>query len=891
MPDHSDGGPTRIGVNSVDLVPVAPLPAAAGVLDYYNNAANRTATVTLTTALPFGMLALAALNKSHFFEFVSPGVTENQPAFPAAQVTGGLQLSFSAGGFRIRFPNAPSRSFEGLTVQTRNGHDPSVPSTVDSVLGNEVDLIFNGEFSTIGSAQKVPVSRIDISGYGASLFNDWRDPFAEIAATSEVRFEATVGRTSYEVVQVKSITYPWGFHVVRTITLQRTGGGGVFRRDSGWQPSSDGTYDFTYRRAGVTVDPGIVVHAGVVKALRVVRHIQDTTQIYTRTYPPGDPQNSNPDPSQPWTVSLAVIRFDTDLEIEGVTSGANNTHRVPVRDIVGYVQLQPRGIPLTPGQLDDLIAQHGPAGGAIDCVFAIGASQLQMRTNSFAANRTATGGGNPQVVVAARGSVILPQAGQWSLTYRLASETEPHGLDPNAAIPLIRQNAVGGVAQAYRFADPADLFQPLSPSAEYGIIQSSDTQRLLVRLPKVEPGQTAITSVAPFLLADVYALAGGVALFPREDLCIAMPGNCSLQAPAPAQLRLTIPPQSGVPSDSFIVGAPAERIVTHVNSSLTVHAVYADEKAAKTVVTWKIDSTANPDWSFSMGPVSVLGDLGSFPGLMRVVGTLSTQSGSVPKLVDPRLVFGGAMAPVQDIINILTAVGIPIALSFALTSSTRKIQSGAILKIPPPVPKPGGGVDEGHIDIGGGKLKGELKTGFGNSAGPGDTLFASLENWRLYFELSGDLQVAIIPKLLYAGGAFKFQIEGRANEPTEITIEAGVIVSVGGDLITDVISAEGSVRYSYVLQFKGPQIGFGIDLELKISASVLEGLAEVEVSAEAMALATRVGGDTVHILAQVTLGFEVTLGWVFDESFEVQAEYEKDLSMPLFAAASLLLGP
>ena len=239
-----------------------------------------------------------------------------------------------------------------------------------------------------------------------------------------------------------------------------------------------------------------------------------------------------------------MIRFDTDVEVENVQTGANNVGRVPTRDIVGYVQLQPSGVPLTPGQLDDLTAAQGPAGGAINCVLTIGASPLQMRTGSFAANRTATGGGSPQLAVAARGSVILPQTGQWSFTYRLSSETEPHGLDPNAAIPLIRQNPIGGIGQAYLFADPVDLFQPVTPAGEYGILQSSDTQRLLVRAPKIQPGQTAITSVNPFLLADVYALAGGVALFPREDLCTPLPANCSLQAPAAAQLRLVIPSAS-----------------------------------------------------------------------------------------------------------------------------------------------------------------------------------------------------------------------------------------------------------------------------------------------------------------------------------------------------------
>jgi hypothetical protein len=205
----TDGGPTRIGINSVALMPVAPLPATARVLSYYNDEANPNAAVALTTALPFGMLALATLNKSQIFQLASPRVTGNHPDFPAAQLTGGLQLSFVAGGPRIQVRNSVSHWFNGVTVQTRNGYDPSNPSNIGSVLGAQ-ETTFNSEFYT-GNAQKVPLARIDISGYGASLFNDWRDPNAEIAATSEVRFEATVGRTAYEVVQVKSIAYPWAF--------------------------------------------------------------------------------------------------------------------------------------------------------------------------------------------------------------------------------------------------------------------------------------------------------------------------------------------------------------------------------------------------------------------------------------------------------------------------------------------------------------------------------------------------------------------------------------------------------------------------------------------------------------------------------------------------------
>jgi hypothetical protein len=884
----TDGGPARVAGNSVQLVPVAPLSAVTDLVDYYNavTTGHGARTVTLTTPLPFGMLALAQLSTLRPVSSQPAGLQLNQPSFPTTQATGGLQLEFTAGGPLLSSTPRP-RSFAGLTVQTRNVYDPNSPSTMYSVLGDEVDTIFNAEFASTTATQKVPVSRIDLSGYGASLFNDWRDPSADIAATSEVRFEAAVGRTSYEVIQVKSIVYPWGFHVVRTITMQRTGGGGVFRRDSGWVATSEGTYDFTYHKNGALIDPGIVVHPGIIKALRAIRHIRDTSQIYTRTYPPGDPNNTGADPTQPFTVELAAIRFDTDIHVENVQAGANTTGDVPTLDVIGYVQLQPSGVALTPGQLDDLIAAQGAAGGQLNCVFTVGASPLQIRTGLFTADRTQTTAGTPQLAVAARGSALLPQAGQWSFTYRQAAEPEPHVVDPNAAVPLIQQNPVGATTQPYLFADPADLFQPATPAAEYGLLQSSDTQRLLIRAPQIQPGQSAISSVAAFLLADVYALAGGATLFPREDLCIPLPGGCSVAIPAASQLRLAIPPQPGLAANTFTVTTPTERIVTAANSGLTVHVIYADETAAKTTVTWTIDSTTAPDWSFTMGPVSVLGDLGAFTGLMRVVGTISSAAGSAPQLQTPRLLFGGALSAVQDIMNILTAIGIPIALSFALTSSTRKIQSGAILKLPPMKPKPEGGVEEGEIDIGCGKLKGEIKTGFGNAAGDGDTLFTSMENWRLYFELSGDLQVSIIPKLLYVGGMFKLQIEGQANQPTEITLMAGVILSIGGDLITDVLSAEGSVSYCYALQFKGSEIGFGIDIELKISAAVLAGLAEVEISAEAMALATRVDSDTVHVGAQLSLGFEVTLGWVFNESFQVQADYEKDLSMPLFIAAAL----
>src|SRR6476660_6200004 len=59
-------------------------------------------------------------------------------------------------------------------------------------------------------------------------------------------FDVLVGRTAHEVIQVRSILYPFAVHVVRTITLMRSSNGYVFRSDSGWKAESDGFYDFSY---------------------------------------------------------------------------------------------------------------------------------------------------------------------------------------------------------------------------------------------------------------------------------------------------------------------------------------------------------------------------------------------------------------------------------------------------------------------------------------------------------------------------------------------------------------------------------------------------------------------------------------------------------------------
>ena len=54
------------------------------------------------------------------------------------------------------------------------------------MLSSDVGTIFEGEFGGNGGA--VPINRVDLSGYGASLFTEWTDNSAKGPAIIKVQF-------------------------------------------------------------------------------------------------------------------------------------------------------------------------------------------------------------------------------------------------------------------------------------------------------------------------------------------------------------------------------------------------------------------------------------------------------------------------------------------------------------------------------------------------------------------------------------------------------------------------------------------------------------------------------------------------------------------------------
>ncbi len=243
-----DGGPTRILNASSEQVALAPIPLTDFLVNSFANT-NDFAAVALFT-LPFGLRALALLKKRfQLGQVIQTGTNLSlDPKQFDENITSARQLELDAGESPVV---GESNMFVGCTAQDNNVLELDGAQKGNSTLGRSVSIIFNREFMPRGPGdifrqRGVPLTQISLSGYGATTFSHWVNPKATIAATSQTKFDVMLGRCAHEIIQVKSIMYPWGIRVVRTITLTRTNTNYVYRYDSGWQPESDGKFDFSY---------------------------------------------------------------------------------------------------------------------------------------------------------------------------------------------------------------------------------------------------------------------------------------------------------------------------------------------------------------------------------------------------------------------------------------------------------------------------------------------------------------------------------------------------------------------------------------------------------------------------------------------------------------------
>ena len=239
----NDGTPTTFLVSTGNPVPLIPVEA----LVTYQKAAGTAATHAGFT-LPFGITASMVDGPNRA---TSPGPGSGPPSylipavtFPEAGMRGATVLSLRGGG-----PDPLGMVLPGsATVGTFSQTNPASDSYGALVMGaTPVTLapadFWNQEFGAGGKPGGIPVARIDLSGYGTSMFSDWRDPHTNAVGVVRANFSVLQGRTAHELVQFQTWIVPWSIRMQRTVVFDRSDGGEVVRHDTGWKAVDVGKFE------------------------------------------------------------------------------------------------------------------------------------------------------------------------------------------------------------------------------------------------------------------------------------------------------------------------------------------------------------------------------------------------------------------------------------------------------------------------------------------------------------------------------------------------------------------------------------------------------------------------------------------------------------------------
>ncbi len=824
------GGETQLASRSVRLVPVAPVPALQQMVGDFNAAENPVGAVASLT-FPFGMRAVAYLNPAAEFGVLTEGasVDLHQPQFSTVSVTGGYQVRAAAFS-TIAELQGPSVGFPGAMVQLSNGLHNGVPTGLSPI--EPLTTLFNDEFAPGGFAQQVPVGSFEISGYGETAFTNWTAD-DDAVSISQVRFDVVTGRAMVEIVQARSIAVPFAPRFIRTIKMIRDNSGRVYRTDSGWQPVTDGTYAWPR--------PDVRTHPGVVLGVTHITNIRDTGQRWT---------------SSKGTL-LGAVRYDCMVQMDGVTAGAA-ADGVPSHDQLGFVQLSTTtGNMMGPDEFAELLAAFGPLGGPVDCVLNLGGTGQGMRVSwvGVGATQGATG---PEFAMAAWGSPVLPQGGQWSVVVQPASSPSPQPVDPSLGVPVIRAGYAGSPADPaspFRLADPQDLATPATPAADYALMHSSGTQRVTFPRPKVEltgARATAWSSTQPPVLAGPYDLATAVGLFPDAAHTIPFPdADYGLEPRPGGGLALNLA------HNDFPV--PAGDHVLHDNGHVQLFARYQDENAAPSTVHLEIDSTQPVPWVFRLEGVEMGVSTSGLGEIMRLLGSIRSSAVQPTVLTSATTHFGGVLAPAADLISFLGSNPAPKDLPFA-----QRNQPSLEVALKIPLIGEGDKLDLGIMSIDDADLTVGWKIDLANAA----------TSAKLELEAGATFNTPFPP--LIANGQFKLEIE-LSDAGTNLLLTVGL--GTGGDFSIGPYDAEAHFFTNFYLLVEDNTIGLGTGVELKGKVDL--DVAEVEVDIEARGLVvqtTCAGGTTIWLIAQVSCGIDVTIAWVIDIDFEYQAQWQDNLN-------------
>ena len=913
----NDGGPTRLFNDSVELVPIAPIPVTEFLVQDFQDRQPNGFTGALFT-LPFGLRAFAEFSRRHQMDPTLPGaqVGFNRPEYEAGALRGGIQVRVDAPKNPPGSPLHPeSAIFKGGTLQLDNVLNPAGVPTGTGTLGSSVATIFNNEFFYDGNTgyneRGVPLTRIDFCGYGASIFSHWLNPDAAIAATSQARFDVFVGRTGHEVIQVRSLLYPWGIRVVRTITIFRVSSANVFRFDTGWQAESDGVYDFRYVAKGAPPQPNpFEFHPGIVRGVFRVRNIRETTAVpsFQTTWQKQDGEtyvdhngflktvdNLTPPNERNTPVDLKPVYFDADVAIDGVTNGGQGG-RVPSRQMLAFVQLAPRGEPISRELFAQLLStQFGALGGDVDCVINIANSGQAMRLSRVDVNASQNAGGTPIFVSAARGAVVLPKDGAWSVVQHNHGTGEVSPLDAQAAVPLIRRGRLNSATQTtdavvndlFRLANPIDLVRPPEAGTRhFALLQSTDTQKALFRLPSFKTGIDQVMGAPPDF-ADAYRMLNSVGIFPNVQDALPLNLGSFKTRIVEEGYRLL----DELDPDSVFEQVLPEGPLYLINEEfLKLYVEYAKKNkdgtstTATGTVRYGFDASAaaadlGKKWLSKVNDIGMVVDLGPLKRLMMIRGRFDAEKGAAPAFIQPELEFSDALQPVIDILQILLMLqggdyqaafqkGLEVAMSNSADSWNYAFHARKeipLVKFPP-----GPAYDNPTNPL---KLECHLAVGvyFNEVLAMPSSPGALVPSAGAFLEFGGRLSVmctSVGGATIYATGAVDLRTAADIKTGPSLYMKFGF----GAEIVAG-LPVIGNVSILFMvgveITLSTTEITVAGFLLFKGRAEILGGIVTVTIMIEAKGIVKRLAGppERTDMIAQVTFGLDISIFLVINISF------------------------
>lgn len=893
----NDGPPTLIGNTGKQAVTIAPIDLTKYVIEQYKNNTNFKAWSVFT--LPFGIRSLARYNQENYYINPKPNTQGATLDTIHKHFKDGIKTGWQIVSKAGRMPQQNNHVFEGFTHQDTNLHWIDGTFLDRSVLSRTVTDIFNKEFSSVIGYRGVPVERYDFTGYGANIFSHWMNENAEIAETSQVKFDVWRGRTAHEIIQVRSILYPWAIRVVRTITMYRSSTGFVYRVDSGWRAESDGIYNFTTKN-----EPGIFFdfHPGIVKGVYNVRNIVESDDLATydkpwfKTYGVYvDDTDGLPKPVGAGInleIELVPVYFDADVLIDDVEEGKVDGF-VPSKKMLGYLQVSPRGVIIPPEEFAALLNAQNGLGGPLSCLVNINNSGQKMRVNRVEVNPSRDAANKIVFVTAAKGTPVLPKDGSWSLVSHNKNTKEVLPITNNT-VSLIRKGLftdteLNNQVNPKEIAEASELFKNATDRLiQPAFLQNTDTQKVLFRNPFFKAGEKILNSTNPDL-ADAYRLLNGKGIFPKlEDL-----PSIDLN---PAKYAMEIKEQGYKLLNKLDPSKALEQVLPKgpwyfvKTDAVKIYVEYqkTDKEGNKEgdgSLTFDINSEANK-WVNKLNDITMVVDLAGLERLFMIRGKFDTAKGAKPEFkgIDigggdvsgPQLIPGKFLKPIIEILEILEAIStmdnykdiakkaLKVAMSNSPNNWEYKFQADKeipVVRFPPAT------LDGPTTPL---RLEANLKLGcYFNLAMPIPPTGLPAPSAGAFIEFGAKLQVmcvSLAAATIYAVGQCNLRISGDSVKGPALYMKFafGVELMVGLPVIGNV-----SVLYAVTVEISldTTQITVGAGLLFRGRAEILGGIVTVTIQIEASGKIQKQFGGTTNCIAQVTFSLDISICFIIDISF------------------------